>query len=958
MTTGGEVVVEVAGRDVNLVALLAKVEAQMRQTDQQGIRLAQTTAGTYTAAQQRAANATLAEAQALARAAIAAGEDARAHQILVNALGQSAGASDRAVAGVTAQIARLQSGRTAATEFGDAMKSGLLGIVGPAALATGAIGAVTTVVKSFADAFKFKADLDATTASIRAQLTGVRDSNQVFSEGAQFAAKYKLTQQETTAAIAASIGVMRNSKAGVEDILSVLARLQILSPEQSLQEAAVAVKALASGDTTSLVTRFEVGRDVAGQMREQIQGGADAVEVLNKFLNDTGIGMDALAAKTTGATGKMKDLARAQEELKLAQANFAQGPGLAILNEQVTLVRGATRGLSGDFSAISDRFRNTADSGTLLGGMLRGVAIGFDAMTVSAMSAADREQLHASVMAQNAAASAQAGQAALVVAQADLVHADAAAAASQALREHGAATAALGLQSQLTASAIAQATQAETEHALTMEQDAAKAQLAGVESQTLAIRKQLLTQQALAAANALIASGNAGAAAAGRLAASSSLVDQLTAAYLRLHAAQGQALQATTAQIAATRITRDESNAVEVLANKRSVAADQRRREAADYEKAQAAARRYQQEIGNFSPSIERAERELALLPQGTEAYYNKSIEVQKLKQQQASAIRKGGRGGATEQLSDGQKLHNSLLADQEKYQDQAEAAEQQHQQRLLDIDRDYQKKSLEQQKKNETDKRRSELDYLKSITSSELNATKEGRAEIQRINERYYADFAAAQAAAQAGNVKQSEEMVEQARKRAQMEQQYAEEIEKARKDKNTSEIERLTALRERERQLLDEQDKQIREGGDEIVNARNEAMDQEERRYKEQQGKIKEASNDATERKINNALRSGKSIDEENVKLKEQEQILNRIGNRGASGSAAPGQPVVASAAPGVSSESVASAPAAIDFSAVVAAINALQPLLGEVKTAIETDTRLTTTAIRVAGSQRVMT
>jgi hypothetical protein len=328
------------------------------------------------AAVAKAEKAVLGEASAMARLQQAQGNAAGGAQTLANAIAQVDQSSTAAVRAQT-QLATIE-GRvaseatraaaaereaaaaaaqmtTAANTTGlQAIPGQLASIVGGAqkvALAFGAVGAavavVSPIIDSFADAFKFKAELDATTASINAQLRGIRDTSQVYAEAATFAREFKLTQQETTEAIAASIGVMRTSKAPVEDILGVLARMQVLSPEQSLQEAAIALKALASGDTTSLVTRFEVGRDVANQMKTEIQGGADAVAVMSKFLGDTGIGMDTLAAKTTGAMGAMKDLARAEEDLKLAQAELAQGPGVAITQEWTTVTRGLTRVLGG-----------------------------------------------------------------------------------------------------------------------------------------------------------------------------------------------------------------------------------------------------------------------------------------------------------------------------------------------------------------------------------------------------------------------------------------------------------------------------------------------------------------------------------------------------------------------------------------------------------------------------------
>jgi hypothetical protein len=318
-------------------------------------------------AQAKAANTA---AQAAAKLAIADSRVAAAASNAATAVQRNAAAASNAAAAHTRAEKAALSYATAQARAAQATTSANSGmavlprtIAGlsheAAAFATAsltmgaAVGVAAAAVQSFADAFQFKAQLDATTLAVNAQLKGMRDSGQVWNEAAAFATKFKLTQQETTQAISASIGVMRASKAPVEDILGVLARMQVLSPEQSLEEAAIALKALASGDTTSLVTRFEVGRDVANQMKAEIQGGADAVAVMGKFLEGTGIGMDVLAAKTTGAAGKIKDLAIAQEQLKLAQADFAQGPGMAILDAQIKVTSDATKALGGDFQSLN-----------------------------------------------------------------------------------------------------------------------------------------------------------------------------------------------------------------------------------------------------------------------------------------------------------------------------------------------------------------------------------------------------------------------------------------------------------------------------------------------------------------------------------------------------------------------------------------------------------------------------
>lgn len=217
-----------------------------------------------------------------------------------------------------------------------------------------ALGTAAAVAQSFKDAFDFKANLDATTASINIQLQGVRDSGQVWSAAAGYAEQYKLTQEETTSTVQASIGILRQSKASVEDTFGVLQRLTVLAPGKSIADAAFSVRELASGDITSIAEQFNISRAKAYEMRDAIVAGKDVVSVLSGFLDGAGVSMDSLKVRTEGAMGAMKDLAIAQEELKLAQAEFAQGPGLAALGIQIEATRGGTRLLMGDFSAMGD----------------------------------------------------------------------------------------------------------------------------------------------------------------------------------------------------------------------------------------------------------------------------------------------------------------------------------------------------------------------------------------------------------------------------------------------------------------------------------------------------------------------------------------------------------------------------------------------------------------------------
>jgi hypothetical protein len=216
----------------------------------------------------------------------------------------------------------------------------------------GAVGVATAAINSFVEAFKFKAELDATTKSIEAQMTGVRNVPAVFASAQSYAERYKITQQDLTGALQAAIPIMRNSRASTEEILSTLQRLTILNPAENIQGAAFALKELQAGQTTSIADRFNISLSAAGKLKAEIQGGGDAVKVLGKYLDSVNASTTALDAQMSGPTGKMKDLTRQEEALKLAQAQWAMGPGLAVLELQTRSLTGLTRILSGDWGTM------------------------------------------------------------------------------------------------------------------------------------------------------------------------------------------------------------------------------------------------------------------------------------------------------------------------------------------------------------------------------------------------------------------------------------------------------------------------------------------------------------------------------------------------------------------------------------------------------------------------------
>jgi hypothetical protein len=330
-------------------AVIGQGITQATDTAQAGLNKLGGSFDVLSAQETRAEQQAIRTAQAQARAMAAEGDRAGAVRVLTEAQNSARGISEQTNYQIDAQISSLQKGASAATDYGAAFQQGLTNIVGPAAVVTAALGAVVGVANSFKEAFTFDAELGANTKAIEIQLRGVRDSGQAFQEARQYANEFKLTQQETSEAMIASIPVIRNSTSSLEEILGVFDRLQIRQPGKTFQDAARALGELQAGQVVSIEHMFNVPANDANRMKKEIEDGGDAVQVLSKYLTDSGIGMDALKAKTEGAMGALKDYTKAQEDLKIAQGEFAKGPGIAILDTASRTLSGTTRILTGDW---------------------------------------------------------------------------------------------------------------------------------------------------------------------------------------------------------------------------------------------------------------------------------------------------------------------------------------------------------------------------------------------------------------------------------------------------------------------------------------------------------------------------------------------------------------------------------------------------------------------------------
>lgn len=859
-----------------------------------------------------AADEALRLAQARARLAQANGDVAGAERILGSALAASTGASERATIAVQTQAARLQTSRTYAQQFGDAMKSSLLGIVGPAAAAGAAIAAINQA----GELIKLGAQAEQTERRFNAAAEAAGTTGQALTKALRAASAGTISDLNLQLATnrARLLGVA-NSAAELAPLLEIArdrAQEMGISTTQAFNDLVTGLgrgSALILDNLGITVNVTEANNAYAQSIgktasalteAEQKQALINAVLTQGKAsLDATGGAAETNAAKLERATASI-DNARAALGKLFALRAGPLADDIAQLTDSLTGATSAGQGFAGAFKLVAD-ITSTAK-------------IPFEPIS----------QYNAAVFS---------------AARSTLEWAGALGPASDALQAQAAAEAEeIGVKqsyiaaTQFQAQAAAQAAAAEafrrSEHqsSIGVTQQAADLSLidaAAKEKETL--QTQLLQEQTRIAAEAFLAanpgiteSGIRAQIAAGLI---PSLIGQLALLTLQIREAKAELGAVGSARISRQAIG-GVTDADEIRTGRqRQLKEDRDARVAAGQAAAEAEAQ-YQRQLGNTGPLLARRRQELAGLKTGSEAYYKKLQEIAALEQQGA---RGGGGGGG--RVAAQQKFHNQLIDNETKVQQKLEDLAREHGRNVLKIEADFQKKSFEQQRANEISKRASRANFYDALTQ----ATKDiGPKEAQALSADYEAAYAKAQELAQAGQAKLAADYLafKEAQIRAEIE--YQQQLAEARKKGDEDEIARLQTIHKMRQDEAAEREKQLLEGGDANVRARDEALASEEERYAEAQGKVETASDRATDRLVTNAERRSGALDAENQKLREQAAIYDHMGGGGPlppTGASAPPPPPAAAAAGAAPPPAVAGGGQVWQVSdgAVLAAINA---------------------------------
>jgi hypothetical protein len=702
-------------------------------------------------------------------------------------------------------------------------------------------------------------------------------------------------------------------------------------------------------------------------MKAEIAAGADVFQVLDAQLTRMGVSTDVLANRTLGAAGATRTYAQAQEDLSLALGRLAEGPGVKVLGFLSQFTNTLT-----DIVSKGDAFASAGAGGQAIEAQLVAAATSFEDYKNRVTAA--QEQINAAfagdpigaMVARNIAGLGELTPAQLQYAQ-SLIQTGTASTDAVAKAQHMSDVAQL-LATQLNAvgGASSQTGQVLSSMGGQLLQLAASGQngqeavfaLAGsfaageitAEQFRIVVEAQIgaLDAQAQAAANAASLEAQRH----GEQSTGAAVTDQATSAFQANTAAlidqAEKTLEATLqsqelakfqeqlaslgGQVASGLISA--GDAANIMAQQYGIASD-RARELINLQAQLALAEQNRQALsdqraGERDGGSARTFKEITFI-----ADQERKAEASRIRR--AEEARKGRKAAGAAKLSDQAKLNNQLLAADEKYQQQAEDAANEHARNVLEIERDFQEQMAQAREKfaqSQFDDRASFYDRLGSVEDAGLR---------QAMSAQYEA---AAQEAAKIASEKgadAAEEFLAASRAAIEKQAELQQKINDARDKGDDGTAEYYEGVLALQKQADERRLNAIRENGSAIANAHQEALDAEGQRYQEQQDKIGAASDRATDRLVTNAQRAGKSISTDLIPpLQDAAALVERIGGPAAADTGGGGT-TGAGGAPTTSNSPVAptasAAPGALtDLAGIV---EALHEITGAVQ-ALEKTTR----------------
>lgn len=231
---------------------------------------------------------------------------------------------------------------------------------------------VVTQAAAFAwDGFTLGAGIEQSRLLVQTLTKDVDKGNKTFDAAIAFGQKYGYTQEEMSKSVGQAIGIINKSTQSVDKSIEALARLASINPEQGFEGAVVAMKELETGELTSIADRFNLGKDTARAMFEEIKAGKDPIVVLDEALNKMGVTVDVLANRMQGRNGDLLNMKLGMESLSLAAGDLLDAlnisEGISAFANGVGFLALGIQTVTGDTQALTDALIDLQVRGFALG---------------------------------------------------------------------------------------------------------------------------------------------------------------------------------------------------------------------------------------------------------------------------------------------------------------------------------------------------------------------------------------------------------------------------------------------------------------------------------------------------------------------------------------------------------------------------------------------------------------
>lgn len=215
------------------------------------------------------------------------------------------------------QIQKQMLQPSLADQFGASLKSNFLGVIGPAALATAAIGGITAAITGGIAAGGEALAVREQQNSLRA----VAGSMGLYAEAVRTAKDQQLlfggSLRENLDGIQGLTIVSRESGASLKQLIDLTQRLQLKSPEQGVGGARIAITEALSGNITSLSRRFEIPKEALKGLSDTSLPVAERLALIDTYLAKIGITSESVAGRVDKDAAAFRRLNAELEQTKL-----------------------------------------------------------------------------------------------------------------------------------------------------------------------------------------------------------------------------------------------------------------------------------------------------------------------------------------------------------------------------------------------------------------------------------------------------------------------------------------------------------------------------------------------------------------------------------------------------------------------------------------------------------------